>query len=68
MDWSEGKSPAAAQRGGFCPSRKEAARREQAEHDNRKCGAVVSSADGLERGRKPSRRAVGGGFVEPLLH
>ena len=54
MDWSEGKSPRRANGpDGFSPSRREAARREQAQRDNEKRGAVVSGADGLERGEKP---------------
>lgn len=58
MDWSEDKSPRRAKGpDGFCPGRKEAARREQAKRDNGKRRAVVSSADGRAPARKPYRLA-----------
>ena len=56
MDWSEGKGQGPRSGAEFCPSRKEAARREQAQRDRKKRGAVVSRADGLERGQRAGAR------------
>ena len=58
MDWSEGKRQGPRSGAEFCPSRREAARREQAQRDRKKRGAVVSRADGPERGRAEGRKAA----------
>ncbi len=40
-----GKTPSRAKRGGFCPSRRETARREQAKRDNNTVKTVIHRAN-----------------------